>query len=94
MRKKATGGSYGAIIGVSDIEKARVVYSDIIGYDEVIYDASGIFVDLADLPGGSSDCRRVLLKRSEPFKGAFSKVLGNSVIRANQHFFKRREKNI
>ena len=41
--KKNTGGSYGAIIGVSDIEKSRVVYSDILGYDEVIYDTTGNF---------------------------------------------------
>ena len=44
---KATGGSYGAIIGVSDIEKSRVVYSEILGYDEVVYDSTGIFPDLA-----------------------------------------------
>jgi catechol 2,3-dioxygenase-like lactoylglutathione lyase family enzyme len=78
--KKGTGGSYGAVIGVSDIEKARVLYSDILGYDEVVYDTKGIFSDLADLPGGSKECRRVLLKRSKPFTGAFSKVLGQSVI--------------
>ena len=77
---KVTGGCFGAIIGVSSIDKARVVYSDILGYDEVIYDSSGIFTDLADLPGGNQECRRVLLKRSKPFKGAFSKVLGDSVI--------------
>jgi catechol 2,3-dioxygenase-like lactoylglutathione lyase family enzyme len=78
--KKATGGAYGAIIGVSDIERARVVYSEILGYDEVIYDTTGSFSDLADLPGGDKEFRRVLLKRSQPFTGAFSKVLGNSVI--------------
>lgn len=78
--KKETGGAYGAIIGVSDIDKARVVYSDILGYDEVIYDTTGIFADLANIPGGNNECRRTLLKRSEPFRGAFSKVLGNSVI--------------
>jgi catechol 2,3-dioxygenase-like lactoylglutathione lyase family enzyme len=78
--KKGTGGSYGAVIGVSDIEKARVLYSDILGYDEVVYDTKGIFSDLAGLPGGSKECRRVLLKRSKPFTGAFSKVLGQSVI--------------
>jgi catechol 2,3-dioxygenase-like lactoylglutathione lyase family enzyme len=78
--KKDTGGSYGAIIGVSDIEKARIVYSDILGYDEVIYDTTSVFADLADLPGGKKECRRVLLKRSKPFAGAFSKVLGDSVI--------------
>ena len=47
--KKNTGGSYGAVIGVSDIEKSRVVYSDILGYDEVIYDTTGIFDDLVKL---------------------------------------------
>jgi len=78
--KKVTGGSYGAIIGVSDIEKSVVVYSDILGYDKVIYDSIGIFPDLANLPGGNNECRRVLLKRSKSFAGPFSKVLGESVI--------------
>jgi catechol 2,3-dioxygenase-like lactoylglutathione lyase family enzyme len=78
--KKLTGGAYGAIIGVSDIDRARVVYSEILGYDEVIYDTTGIFEDLSDLPGGKNEFRRVLLKRSRSFTGAFSKVLGNSVI--------------
>jgi catechol 2,3-dioxygenase-like lactoylglutathione lyase family enzyme len=78
--KKATGGSYGAIIGVSDVEKSMVVYSDILGYDEVIYDSVGIFPDLANLPGGNDECRRVLLRRTKSFAGPFSKVLGDSVI--------------
>jgi catechol 2,3-dioxygenase-like lactoylglutathione lyase family enzyme len=78
--KKNTGGSYGAIIGVTDIEKSRVVYSDILGYDKVIYDSTGKFDDFSDLPGGNTECRRVLLGRSESFAGPFSKVLGNSVI--------------
>jgi catechol 2,3-dioxygenase-like lactoylglutathione lyase family enzyme len=78
--KKNTGGSYGAIIGVSDIEKSRIVYSDILGYDEVIYDSTGVFKDLSALPGGNIECRRVLLGRSKSFAGPFSKVLGNSVI--------------
>jgi len=78
--KKNTGGSYGAIIGVSDFDKARIVYSDILGYDKVIYDKTGLFNDLSGVPGGNSECRRVLLRRSQPFNGAFSKVLGNSEI--------------
>jgi len=78
--KKATGGSYGALIGVSDIEKSRVVYSDILGYDDVVYDKTGIFPDLAGLPGGYAEYRRVLLKRSESFAGPFSRVLGQSII--------------
>ena len=78
--KKNTGGSYGALIGVSDIERSRVVYSDILGYDSVIYDKTGIFSDLEIIPGGNKECRRILLKRSMRFAGPFSKLLGNSVI--------------
>ena len=78
--KKMTGGSYGAVIGVSDIEKSRVIYSDILGYDDVVYDKTAAFSDLSTLPGGDQECRRVLLKRSEPFAGPFSKMLGNSLI--------------
>lgn len=39
-------------MGVSDIEKSRTLYSDILGYDEVAYDESGVFEDLAGVPGG------------------------------------------
>ncbi len=78
--KKETGGSFGAVIGVTDIEKSRIVYSDILGYDQVIYDKTGIFHDFENLPGGNAECRRVLLKRSKKFAGPFSKILGDSVI--------------
>jgi catechol 2,3-dioxygenase-like lactoylglutathione lyase family enzyme len=78
--KKSTGGSYGAIIGVTDIEKSRDLYSDILGYDKVIYDSTAVFPDITGLPGGNKECRRVLLGRTKSFAGPFSKVLGNSVI--------------
>jgi catechol 2,3-dioxygenase-like lactoylglutathione lyase family enzyme len=78
--RKITGGSYGAIIGVSDIEKAKTVYSDILGYNEVVYDDKGIFPDLAALPGGRTELRRVLLNRSEPLSGPFSRIFGQTVI--------------
>ena len=51
--KKVSGGSYGAIIGVSDIDRALKVYSDILGYDKVVYDVTGTFDDLAPLPGAA-----------------------------------------
>lgn len=78
--KKGTGGSYGALIGVSDVEKSRIIYSEILGYDNVIYDKTGVFEDLTMIPGGERECRRVLLKRSKRFAGPFSRLLGNSVI--------------
>ncbi len=77
---KMSGGSYGAIIGVTDIEKSKVIYSDILGYDEVVYDCTGSFSDLANLPGGRNEFRRILLKRSNAFSGSFSRLSGQSVI--------------
>jgi catechol 2,3-dioxygenase-like lactoylglutathione lyase family enzyme len=78
--QKISGGSYGALIGVSDIEKSMTIYSDILGYDEVIYDSTGIFPDLAGLPGATNELRRVMLRRKEPMKGPFSKIFGQSVM--------------
>ena len=77
---KESGGCYGAIIGVSDIEKSKVVYSDILGYDKVIYDSEGTFPDLSELPGGDNRFRRVLLQSSNPSSGYFSRIFGNSYI--------------
>ncbi|MBU0763562.1 MAG: VOC family protein [Bacteroidetes bacterium] len=75
---KLTGSVFGAIIGVSDIDKSRKIYSDILGYDTVIYDKEGAFGDLTALPGGSGKFRRVLLKHSKPVTGSFSKLFGPS----------------
>ena len=75
-----TGGAYGAILGVSDIEKSRVLYSDILGYDQVIYDETGTFEDLKGVPGGEGKFRRVLLGHSQARKGAFAPMLGSSQI--------------
>jgi catechol 2,3-dioxygenase-like lactoylglutathione lyase family enzyme len=72
----ATGGVAGCMIGVSDIDNARNVYTGILGYDTVEYDTSGTFDDLEALPGGSEPVRRVLLGHSEERKGAFSRLLG------------------
>jgi catechol 2,3-dioxygenase-like lactoylglutathione lyase family enzyme len=77
---KPTGGAYGAIIGVTDIEKARVVYSDILGYDDIVYDSTSVFGDFSGLPGGGSKLRRVLLRRKGPQYGPFGKLMGNSEI--------------
>jgi catechol 2,3-dioxygenase-like lactoylglutathione lyase family enzyme len=75
---KESGGSYGAIIGVSDIEKARIVYSDILGYDQVVYDTTGVFPDFSNLPSGNKAFRRVLLRSSKPSGGPFSRIFGKS----------------
>ena len=76
--KNLTGATYGAIIGVSDIEKSKTFYGEILGYDKVIYDITTDFEDLKDLPGGSCNLRRILLHHSKPRTGAFSPLLGSS----------------
>jgi catechol 2,3-dioxygenase-like lactoylglutathione lyase family enzyme len=78
--KKNTGSVYGVTIGVTDIEKSMKVYSDILGYDNVVYDKKAAFDDYASLNGGSSTFRRVLLRNSKPRLGAFAKLFGNSEI--------------
>lgn len=76
----STGGVVGAVIGSTDIEKARTLYSDVLGYDEVVFDETGTFADLSGLPGGDETCRRVLLRHSKPREGGFSQMFGPTEI--------------
>ncbi len=75
-----TGGVSGAVIGSTDIDKARKLYSDILGYDVVVYDQTGVFEDLKGLPGGGYEFRRVLLRHSQPRQGGFSRLFGPTEI--------------
>lgn len=84
--KQLTGGPAGCMIGVSDMEKSKKFYSQLLGYDEVVYDKEGTFEDLACLPGGKGKVRRVLLKSARTNKGAFSKLLGPSQMELVQTF--------
>ncbi|MGQ7868590.1 VOC family protein [Sunxiuqinia sp. sy24] len=78
-QKSMTGGVAGVVIGVSDIDKAKKVYADILQYDQVVYDKTGQFEDLATLPGGTEKYRRTLLKH-QPRTGPFSRLLGPTQI--------------
>ena len=75
-----TGGPQGALIGVSDIEKALVFYSSALGFDSVVYDEKGTFKDLFNIDGGTGEFRRVLLTRSENPAGPFSPIFGSAKI--------------
>lgn len=75
-----TGGVFGAIIGVSNIEKSLEVYQDILQYDQVVYDETGVFEDFAILPGGDRKVRRMLLKHSQTRTGGFAPIYGPSEI--------------
>ncbi len=78
--KKDTSGSSGMIIGVSNMEKSINFYKTILGYDKVLYDKEGVFDDFANLPGGTSKIRRVLLTHSKPRQGAFTPLFGTSAM--------------
>jgi len=74
------GGVFGAVIGVNDIEKSKKFYSQVLGYDTVIYEETGVFADFEGLPQGNAKFTRVLLSHSKSRKGPFSKLLGASKI--------------
>jgi catechol 2,3-dioxygenase-like lactoylglutathione lyase family enzyme len=77
---KPTGGNSGVIIGVSDMDSSIKFYSEILGYDQLVYDQEKIFDDLDQVTGGHEKYRRVLLRHSQKRGGAFSPLLGDSAI--------------
>ena len=79
-RKQLTGGVYGAVIGVSDIESALPLYCDLLGYDTLVYDKTDTFSELSRVPGGGLPMRRVLLRHQRERKGAFAPLLGRTEI--------------
>lgn len=73
-----TGGPSGALIGVSDIDAALPLYSGVLGYDQVVYDETGIFPDWSGLPGGNERYRRILLATTVEPVGPFAPLFGRS----------------
>ena len=76
--KKTTGGANGATLGVSDIERSLPFYTQLLEYDRVAFDQTGVFDDLKSLPGGEGTLRRVILERSKPIEGPLSRIMGTS----------------
>lgn len=79
-QKSKNGGVLGTTIGVKNIEESLVIYKDILGYDQIMYDETGTFEDLSGLPYGDQKYRRVLLNSSRKLDGAFSALFGPSEI--------------
>ncbi len=71
-----TGGTCACLIGVSDMDRSKPFYTDILGFDTVLYDEEGVFDDFTALPGGGDRIRRVLLVPSQEPQGAFSRLIG------------------
>ncbi len=72
-----TGGVLGAVIGVSDIDKALKLYKDTLGVNEIISDSSGVFEDFAGLGADGQRFRRVILRKSQSENGTFARLFGN-----------------
>ena len=77
---RSSGGPVGAIVGVTDINRSLPLYREILGYDKIIADVTGVFDDLAGLKSGDQHFRRVLLTHSNPRTGNFSHLFGSSTI--------------
>jgi catechol 2,3-dioxygenase-like lactoylglutathione lyase family enzyme len=84
--KHDMGGVFGCVIGVSDIEKSLKLYADILEYDHVIYDQTGIFTDLSRLPNGTGRFRRILLTHTAERTGGFAPLFGKTCIELIQAF--------
>ena len=80
-----TGGVYGAILGVSDLEKSKEFYASILGYDRVLWEGEGQFTDFASLNSGKSTFKRAILTHSKDRQGGFSPLLGASQIELVQN---------
>ena len=76
---KLTGGMAGAVIGVTDMDTSVKFYSEVLGYDKVVSDTTGIFSPNNPLPDADKTCRRVILKAPKR-KGAFAELFGDSTI--------------
>jgi len=74
----STGGVYGVVIGVSDMDRSLDFYKSVLGYDEIIYDETGVFPDYTLLEGTQSRFRRCLITHSQPRRGPFSQWIGRS----------------
>lgn len=72
-RKDPVGGVCGAIIGVKDIEKSLPLYTEILGFDKVLFDETGTFPEFSE----NETYRRIGLRKSQEDVGAFSKLLGH-----------------
>lgn len=75
-----TGGVYGAVIGVSDMDKSIEFYKNMLGYDVVLSDTTGIHPAMSGLEGGEAEMRRVILRQTKRATGPFNPLLGTSQV--------------
>jgi len=74
------GGVMGVSIGVTAMDESISFYSNLLGFDDLVYDESGVFEDLKAVAGGDGNYRRVLLRHKPRQAGGFSNLLGPTEI--------------
>ncbi len=74
------GGCCGAVIGVSDIEKSKLYYKTILGYETISGETEVMDNEWRNIPGGEKKFKRTILTHEHPRKGPFSNLLGYSSI--------------
>lgn len=79
-QSRTTGGVVGAMVGVSDMDRSMKFYRDVLGYDKVLFDVTGVHADWAAVPGGEQAYRRVLLASSRKASGPFGQLFGSNSI--------------
>ena len=77
QNKSICGGVVGAVIGVSNMDKALHFYKEVLGIDTVIYSGTAPMIDVPHNQSKGQVFKRVLLKKPLANKGAFSKLLGS-----------------
>jgi catechol 2,3-dioxygenase-like lactoylglutathione lyase family enzyme len=70
------GGVAGAVIGVSNMEKSKRFYQELLGFEHVAYDNAEVFTDFDFLPRGKEAFHRVLLSHTRVREGYFAQLLG------------------
>lgn len=78
--KKMTGGTFGATIGCTDLEKSIAYYGEILGYDQVLWKGEKETTDFTGLALRGTKYKRAILTHSKPRSGAFSRMFGHSEI--------------
>lgn len=86
QKEYSTGGVFGAVIGVSDIEKSIPLYKNILGFDKVVSDTTSVCEDWKGVEGSGKKFRRVALRNSKPREGSFGPLLGDNEIELIQAF--------
>ncbi|MCA0333140.1 MAG: VOC family protein [Bacteroidetes bacterium] len=74
------GGCCGAVIGVTDIEKSKLFYKTILGYDTIKGETEVVDDEWKNIPGGDKKFKRVVLTHEVVRKGPFSELLGYSSV--------------